>query len=138
MIPAGNYKARVVEHQFGYAETGTEQVALTFEIVEAGDFEGQTITWFGFFTEATAERTVEALRTCGWEGDDLSNLAGVDRNEVVLVVAHEQYNGKQVARVKWINRLGAGRIELKRPMSEAQKLVLSKRLKGLVLATKPL
>ena len=137
MIHAGNYKARAVEYQFGLAETGTEQVAVTFEITEEGEFHGHTIVWFGFFTEATAERTVQALRTCGWDGDDLSDLRGLDRNEVVLVIEHDEYNGKVQARVKWVNRSGAGRIELKRKMTDAQRIALGRRLKGLVLATKP-
>jgi len=80
---------------------------------------------------------VQALRTCGWDGDDLSNLAGLDRNEVVLVIEEEKYGGKVQARVKWINRLGAGRIELKRKMDDGQKAALARRLKGLTLATKP-
>lgn len=137
MIHAGNYKARAIDHQFGLAGTDTEQVAVTFEITEEGEFHGHTIAWFGFFTEATAERTVQALRTCGWDGDDLSDLRGLDRNEVVLVIEHDEYNGKVQARVKWINRAGAGRIELKRKMTDAQKVTLARRLKGLVLATKP-
>ena len=137
MIHAGNYKARAVEYQFGLAETGTEQVAVTFEITEEGEFHGHTIVWFGFFTEATAERTVQALRTCGWDGDDLSDLRGLDRNEVVLVIEHDEYNGKVQVRVKWVNRSGAGRIELKRKMTDAQRIALGRRLKGLVLATKP-
>jgi len=36
MITRGNYKARAIDHQFGYAETGKEQVAVTFEITEEG------------------------------------------------------------------------------------------------------
>jgi hypothetical protein len=136
MIDRGNYRARAIDHQFGFAEKGTEQIVVTFEITEEGDFRGHTIAWFGFFTEATSERTVQALRTCGWEGDELSELVGLDRNEVVLVIDHEEYNGKTQARVKWVNRLGSGRIELKKKMTDAQRGVLAKRLKGLVVATK--
>lgn len=137
MIQPGNYRARATGYQFGFAETGTEQVAVTFEIVEEGEHRGQSITWFGFFTPSSSERTVEALRTCGWQGDDLSDLAGIDRNEVALVIEHEEYNGKIVVRVRWINRVGTGRVDLKRKMTDAQRIVLAKRLKGLVLATKP-
>ncbi len=137
MIDRGNYRARAVDSQFGYAETGTEQVAVTFEITEEGEFRGHTIAWFGFFTDGTQERTMQALRACGWEGDDLSNLIGLDRNEIVLVIEHDEYGGKVQARVKWVNRLGAGRIELKRKMTDAQKTALARRLKGLAIATKP-
>lgn len=136
MIQAGSYRARAVDYQFGFAETGTEQVAVTFEIVEEGEYQGSTITWFGFFTDATAERTIEALRTCGWQGDNLGDLTGIDRNEVSLVIVHEPYNGKQIARVKWVNRPGTGRVELKRKMDAVQKAALARRLRALVVASK--
>jgi len=74
MIPKGTYRARATEAEFGFTNTGTEQVAVLFEVVEDGEFQGERITWFGFFTDATSERTIQALRVCGWAGDDLGDL----------------------------------------------------------------
>ena len=35
---------------------------------------GNSITYFGFFTDKTMKRTIESLRYIGWEGDDLAEL----------------------------------------------------------------
>jgi len=135
MLPKGTYKARATEAEFGFTNTGTEQVAVTFEVVEDGEFQGERIAWFGFFTEATAERTIQALRVCGWTGDDLSDLSGFDANEVELVVEHEEYQGKTTAKVKWVNKVG-NRVVLKHKMSDAQRTELAKRMKGLAVSTR--
>lgn len=136
MIDIGRYMARAIEWQMGIAETGTEQVAVTFEIIEEGPFSGHTITWFGFFTEKASERTIKSLFACGWEGDDLTDLAGLDRNEVEIVVEHDVHNNERRAKVKWVNRPGSGSFVMKNPMNDAQKKMLAAKMKGLVLALK--
>jgi hypothetical protein len=133
MLEIGLYRAKAVDHQFGVAETGTEQVAVTFEVC-VGPASGERITWYGFFTEAAAKRTLESLRTCGWEGDDVTNLVGVDKLEVELDVVHENYNGELRPRVRWVNKPGG--VKMKRPMTEEQKRALAVRMKGLALATR--
>ncbi len=132
MIDTGRYLARAIDSQLGFAETGTEQIAVTFEI-EEGDYTGHTITWIGFLTDASSEITVKALLACGWSGDDLSDLTGIDRNQVELVVEHEMYNGVKRARVKWVNRPGSGGFVMKHQMSEVQKKALSQKMKGLIV-----
>jgi hypothetical protein len=134
IIDIGRYTARATEWQMGIAETGTEQVAVTFEVVEEGPFSGHTITWFGFFTEKTSERTIKSLFACGWEGDDLTNLTGLDRNEVEIVVDHDVHKNERRAKVKWVNRPGAGSFVMKNPMNDAQKKALASKMKGLVLS----
>jgi hypothetical protein len=133
MIAPGRYRARAADWDLGLAETGTEQVAVCFEIVEEGEFLGQRVTWFGFFTEGTQERTIKALQTCGWSGDDLANLVGLNQSEVELVIEHEQYQGQRRARVKWVNRVGAGGVVMKNLMNDANRKALAERMKGLVI-----
>ena len=65
-----------------------------------------SITWFGYFTDAAWERTVESLRTCGWSGSDVSNIEDLGANEVELVIEDDTYDGKTRAKVKWINKIG--------------------------------
>jgi hypothetical protein len=136
MIAKGKYRARAIEHQFGIAGTGTDQIAIAFEILDEGDFQGNTITWFGALTKDAIDGTIKALRTCGWAGDDLANPDGLERNEVELDVVHDTYNGKTAAKVKWVNRVGGG-IAFKNPMTPAQKAAIAAKWKGLVVATKP-
>src|SRR4051794_18119735 len=107
MLKAGTYRARGVESDLGIAQTGKEQVFVKFAIT-SGPEEGQHVTWFGYFnTPENAKRTIESLRTCGWTGTDITELTGIDANEVELVVEHEEYNGKTRAKVRWINEIGA-------------------------------
>lgn len=118
MIDPGTYKAVAIAEdvQFGKAKSGTKQVAIPFRVTE-GDFAGHVITYFGFFTDKTWKRTLEALRYCGWKGDDLSELGPLDQ-EVEIVVEHEEYDGKTRAKVAWVNRIGSGRVQLQDPMGD--------------------
>lgn len=119
MIDIGTYPARPTRHQWGYTEGGKEQILVDFQITGESEFAGTSISWFGYFTDKTWERTLEALRYCGWEGDDLAVLS-LDK-DVEIVVEHEtDDNGTVRAKVRWVNRPGGGRIELKKPMSEGQ------------------
>jgi hypothetical protein len=114
MIAKGNHFAAVVPiqtdggevaAQFGYSKNkGTPQVAVCLEILR-GPEAGQRITWMGYFTDNTEERTLKSLRICGFEGADLDKFAEQrPTNEVVIVVEHEEdQNGKLRAKVAWIN-----------------------------------
>jgi hypothetical protein len=114
MIAKGNQPAVVVpvttEHgewacQFGHSKKKqTPQVCVTFEILR-GPYAGQRISWFGYFTDKSEKRTLEALRICGFEGDDLDKFADQrPTNEVQLVIEHEaDEEGKVRAKVAWVN-----------------------------------
>lgn len=104
-IPLGTQRAKAVSWALGQANTGTPQVGVEFELLDA---DGRPhITWYGFFTDKTLERTVESLRHMGWEGCDLDQLDGLDRNEVYLVIDEQpDLEGKMRARVRWVNSSG--------------------------------
>lgn len=105
MIPAGKYRARGINAALGKTSKGNPQVGVEFNLLD--DEEGRTITWYGYFTDKTKESTFKALRTCGWEGDDLSNLNGIGINEVHLVIEHDTNDkGERYARVRWVNSTG--------------------------------
>ena len=136
MISVGRYRARAREAQLGYTQGGKEQIAVQFELLDEGAG-GAMLTWYGYFTEKTTSRTLEALRICGWIGDDLSNLAGVTSNEVELVVEPEEgLDGQQRMRVRWVNRLGGGALALKNAMDDQQRREFAARMKGDVIASK--
>jgi hypothetical protein len=98
----GKYRAKAVTGQWGIgkAGTGTPQVGIQFELLDRG---GESITWYGFLSDKALPVTVKALRACGWEGADLSDLTGLDTHEVTLVVENEEYNDKWSPRVKFVN-----------------------------------
>lgn len=128
IIPKGTYRALPLELELGVAGTGAEQVAVRLELLSGGQ-EGKRIVWYGFFTEKTAERTMESLRHMGWKGNDLSDLSTA-KEECAVVIDHEQdQEGNAYARVKWIN--AAGGPMLKNVMDDAAKKAFALRMRGL-------
>jgi len=136
LIP-GTYRARVTDPeaiQYGYTRNGHEHVAVPLEVIE-GEAAGQSITWFGNFgTDKGIEIAVKALRACGWEGDDIANLVGIEKNEVEIVLALNEYEGKSRLQVQWINRPGDGKVKLQQPMNGQQRTLFGQRVRAQMLA----
>jgi hypothetical protein len=128
-IKVGKHTAQPRSWDFGETDKGTEQVAIEFEIVE-GEDAGEFITWYGFFTDDTEDRTLESLRNCGWQGDDVTDLQGVGSRKVQLVIEDESYQGKTHSRVRWVNRVGGNGVRLKKTMAPDTKRMLAARLRA--------
>ena len=88
------YRGKAKEWTLSESSTGKVMIVVLFDILTEGASE-KSLTWRGFFTEATTDRTIESLRAMGFEGDDLSQLVGLDKNEVDLVVEDEEYTVSQ-------------------------------------------
>lgn len=114
------YKAKAAEWSLGETSQGNPQVVVLFNILDEGAQETR-LTWYGYFTEKTTDKTIESLRICGWQGEDLTDLTGLDTNEVSLVVEDEEYTDEQSgqvstrARVRWVNK--AGGLSVKQPLT---------------------
>jgi len=101
-LQPGKYFARAIPEsvQFGRATTGTEQIAITFRILDAatlGVETGEEITWIGALgNEKSLEITAKALRACGCEDpEDLDRDATcITRNVVELDIQADSYQGK--------------------------------------------
>ena len=123
MIAEGTYRARAIDGALGKAKTGTEQIEVMFQLLDVA----QTITWRGFFTEKTEERTMESLATADWNWVGLG--FPVDAPEVSIVVAHEEgQDGNTYARVRWVN--AAQKIRPKQALTEEEMAALLARLQG--------
>jgi hypothetical protein len=101
--------------------------------ITEGDEKGRTLTWYGYFTDKTVERTLESMRFMGWTGEDPTNPTNLDANEVEIVVEPEDYTNdkgetKTRSRVRWINR--AGGLALKTRLDDAKKASLAERIRG--------
>ena len=105
-IEKGSHEARPVSFQFGKsAKKQTEMVSVMFAFV-GGPNDGKRMIWNGYFTDATAERTLESLEHCGWDGDDVRTLKGFGSKNVELVIDEEPgQDGNMYPRVQWVNKL---------------------------------
>ena len=101
----GKYKAQCTGHEYAESKTGKTYIACRFEVPT--DDGAKFITWMGFFTEKTRERTFEALKYMGWDGKSLSELGPLNLH-VQLDVVNEEYQGREHSKVAWVNKLGGG------------------------------
>lgn len=124
----GRYRGRAAEWAWGVSSKNNEQLAVAFDFL---DHPGQRETKYFSFTDAAFDYSVKALRACGWQGEELDNLDGLDANEVQLVVDWEDdgKGGKEL-RIQFVNQ--AGGIALKTIMEPAAVATFAQRMRGRV------
>lgn len=108
MLEAGTYRARALQAALTEAKTGNKQIAVDMQVHE-GPHRGETIKFYGTFTEKAFPITHKALRAMGFIGDDLEDLSSLKNSEVVcdIVVKHEFYNGEWRAKCAYVNPAGS-------------------------------
>lgn len=131
MIAPGTYRAKAVQWVLGESKSGVEQVAVDCSLLDENDAENARITWYGYFSEKAWERTVESLRLFGWTGADPTDLTGLDKNVVELVVEHEEWEGKTRAKAKWVNAPGGG-LAMVAPLAGEKSKAFGARMKALI------
>lgn len=116
-IEAGTWTCRAVRGYLGEeSKQGNAPVVIDLELLDP-PVQGLHITAFLYFTDkrgtqpgakSVAERSVEAMRALGFEGDDL-NFITFRPDAVALAVCEPEQDleGVMRMRVKWINRLGS-------------------------------
>lgn len=117
----GKRRARATgDVSFGMSSNGNLQIAVCFELNDQNDpFCGEQITWVGTFAEGKAsEIALQALETCGWVGDDVMDMIGIDSNDVELVIVEDTTadGTRQYDKVAFVNRIGASRFEFQKPL----------------------
>lgn len=127
------YTMKAFTGGLGKTKGGHPQLGVELQVTEDNCL-GERITWYGYFTDKSKEITFRTLRTLGWEGDDLSDLRGIDKNEVRVLVAEEEYEGKHTLKVKGIYPLGGA--GLVNPMTEAEAKAFAATMKGDVIAAR--
>src|SRR5215467_13714889 len=113
----GTYQAKAIgEVVLGKsAQKGTPFIEFYFQVTK-GELEGSKVRYTGYFTDGTQKRTIDSLRACGWNGDNLAvfrdgALHGLDNKEVEIVTTLEEFTNdkgekKEAARVAWVNNVG--------------------------------
>lgn len=114
MLEQGRYNAKMTDAAWMESRNGNVYMLARFTVTQGGRT-GYTVTKQLHFTDAALERTLDDLRTCGYEGADPLEISGEMTTahcpaEVSIVVEHEDYNddkgeAKRSAKVKWINSL---------------------------------
>lgn len=87
--PAGFFIAKVLDHGFSSAKTGTPQFWAKFK-TDAGDVVG-----YFAMSDRAAEYTVEKIQAMGFEGTDLQELSTgtvLQGHECQIGVTHDTYN----------------------------------------------
>lgn len=103
LTPSDGDRAKLVAVQFSETSTSNLQACLTFRIQdEASPNNGRITTYFGSFHENAIDFTVDAIRACGWTGDNVADVpAAFDRgeldSEVSLKIVNEQVTDRNKA-----------------------------------------
>ena len=137
MIPEGTYRARCTEADLGSAKTGTEQILMKFQISEEGEWCGKHWSGFFYFSDKTADYTLEKMRNAGWQGDDLNDLSSLNPAKIdcMIVIKHDEYEGRVRASIDFVNKLDSG-IKMANPMDVARRKEFAERMKGKAVASR--
>jgi hypothetical protein len=132
-INPGNYRATALDAQLGVTQTGKEFIAVNFRLIDAPEV---TLQYRGYFTEKTADRTIESLRYCGWTGSDIDTVSFPGGNEVMLDVKDETYEKDGVmkthSKVAWVN--AARGPSVKGALDTAAAKIFAAKMKGAIVA----
>lgn len=115
MINPGTYKAKIQDYGLVQNKSGQPQVKVFFKFKESGE----TFSWFGgLSTPQQQEITTKTLITLGASPNNIDKIEnGLTSNvldttkEFDLVVAHDEYQGKTYARIKYINDPAAAKTQ---------------------------
>ncbi len=126
-IAAGTYRGRAIKgsEQYGQTSNGNDQIVIDLDLFELGE----KVSTFLVFTDKAAQYSLDRLRACGWTGDDLSNLSGIDANEVDVSVKYEMWEGQERMKVQILT--GGGAVKLKDQLDDKGKKAFAAKYRDL-------
>lgn len=91
-LKSGTYKGRAIPNsaQHGTTENGHPQIAMQLQ-VSMGQGQRDVVPLYLVFSDKSAPFSIERLRALGWEGNDLRDLKGIDRNYVDVRIDYEDW-----------------------------------------------
>lgn len=98
MIPVGKHLAVATSAELCKSKSGNDQIAVQFKVES-----GETITWYGSFSDKAHHRTIETMALCGWDLKDWDTFTGIGSKGVQIDVRDEEYLGKSSRKIKWVN-----------------------------------
>lgn len=106
----GTFAGTVTEPIYGWLgenKNGTKFIRVPVQITE-GSESGKTITWYGYLTEKSRDKTVEALDHAFGTEWNWQNI-NFEGKKVEVVVEQDEYNGKISYKAKYLNNPDAVR-----------------------------
>lgn len=143
----GTFLCKVVAPSSGwFGEAGSNNtpfIHIPLVVTQDGECNGERITYQGWITDKSVERTVKNLsEVFGWDGD-LEALANMLNDgpfvgmECQIVCEEETYDGKPRVVIKWLNAPGGGGKSMDRNSALALAKRLSARSKAAATAERP-
>ncbi len=130
-IQAGVYRGKAVagSEQYGATSNGNDQIVIDLTL-DTGD----TVSTFLVFSEKAAPWSMKRLRALGWSGTDLTDLTGIDSNEVDVEVKYEEYNGDMKMKVQIVT---GGTVTIENQFDDKGKKAFAAKHAALAKATAP-
>lgn len=126
MIQAGVYLATVLTHSINETKKGEPQVVIAFSFKDR--IGPQKITYYGSFSEKAAQYTIKNLITCGLKGSNPAGEIEIGKEVEIVVDLEKDDQGKDRAKVKFINKVGGSRP----PMDKSLAIAKLSSLEGMV------
>lgn len=108
------------------SKTGTPSITIDYEVLEDGPCKGQVITGYHYLTEATMDRTLNALSEAFEFKGEFTRLRKepelIAGKQCRIVTKEEEFEGKTSIKVQWlnsVNRIAGINIDEADKMAEA-------------------
>jgi hypothetical protein len=109
-IKAGRFKGRGIAGSEQYGTSGENETLQIGVDVNVPALE-RSVTCFLYFSPAAYPYSIDRLRAMGWEGDDIRDLLGIDKNEIDVEIREEEYQGTKRWKVEI--QSGPGKVQMK-------------------------
>jgi hypothetical protein len=108
----GIYTAKAIKgtEQYGESTNGNPELIIQLNFLELG----RAFTTVLYFSAAAIPYSIARLRALGWDGSDVSDLTGIDKNEVQAEIKYEEYEGEMKMKVQLVS--GGGAFNTKKPI----------------------
>jgi hypothetical protein len=136
IIAKGTYLARAVSCTTDTNADKTKECFVVKFSIDSGEHAGTELYYRGWLTEKTVDRTLDSLRYCGWDSDDVTDVLRpeiISRKQVSLSVEVDEYQGRLKNVVAWVNDPSR---RPKGSLDNAAAKLLAARLKGAAIASR--
>lgn len=126
-IPAGFYRGRAIKgsEQYGLSSKGNDEILLRVQVPSLN----RSLFVRLSFSDGAAPYSIDKLRACGWTGNDVTKLDGIDANEVDVNIKYEIFENKEQMKV---DIYAGGGIKVDTPMDDKQKRSFGARVAALL------